>query len=58
MHRTEPEIKTHTSYLVFAVLPREWSEEQEERLKKKWGTEGQVSTEDISKKGNKKSKKT
>ncbi|KAG9804179.1 putative tRNA methyltransferase subunit GCD14, partial [Aureobasidium melanogenum] len=58
VHRTEPEIKTHTSYLVFAVLPREWSEEQEERLRKKWGTEGQVSTEDISKKGNKKSKKT
>jgi tRNA (adenine57-N1/adenine58-N1)-methyltransferase len=57
VHRTEPDIKTHTSYLVFAVLPREWSEEQEERLRKKWGTEGQVSTEDISKKGGKKSKK-
>ncbi|KAK3500116.1 S-adenosyl-L-methionine-dependent methyltransferase [Neurospora hispaniola] len=25
----EPEIKTHTSYLVFAVLPREWTEEDE-----------------------------
>jgi tRNA (adenine57-N1/adenine58-N1)-methyltransferase len=59
VHRTEPDIKTHTSYLVFAILPREWSDEQEERLRKKWGTEGQVSTEDISKKkGNKKSKKT
>ena len=22
VHRTEPELKTHTSYLVFAVLPR------------------------------------
>ena len=31
VHRTEPEMKTHTSYLVFAVLPREWSEEDEER---------------------------
>ncbi|KAH0608249.1 uncharacterized protein H6S33_002301 [Morchella sextelata] len=27
--RGEQEIKTHTSYLVFAVLPREWSEEDE-----------------------------
>jgi len=28
--KLEPEIKTHTSYLTFAVLPREWSEEEEE----------------------------
>lgn len=28
--RIEPEIKSHTSYLVFAVLPREWSAEDEE----------------------------
>ncbi|KAL2019626.1 hypothetical protein VTK56DRAFT_9441 [Thermocarpiscus australiensis] len=27
--RGEPEIKTHTSYLVFAVLPREWTDEDE-----------------------------
>lgn len=27
--RIEPEVKSHTSYLVFAVLPREWSEEEE-----------------------------
>ncbi|KAI5850227.1 S-adenosyl-L-methionine-dependent methyltransferase [Morchella snyderi] len=27
--RGEQEVKTHTSYLVFAVLPREWSEEDE-----------------------------
>jgi tRNA (adenine57-N1/adenine58-N1)-methyltransferase len=37
VHRTEPEIKTHTSYLVFAVLPREWSKEDEEKARKKWG---------------------
>lgn len=55
VHRTEPEIKTHTSYLVFAVLPREWSEEQEEKMRRKWGTEGKVSVEEA-KKG-KKSKK-
>jgi len=30
-HRTEPEVKTHTSYLTFAVLPREWTEEDEAR---------------------------
>jgi len=27
--RIEPEIKSHTSYLVFAVLPREWTVEDE-----------------------------
>lgn len=30
--RTEPEVKTHTSFLVFAVLPREWTEENEAAL--------------------------
>lgn len=35
--RTEPEIKTHTSYLVFAMLPIEWSAEDEEKARKKWG---------------------
>ncbi|KAK4958527.1 tRNA (adenine-N(1)-)-methyltransferase catalytic subunit trm61 [Elasticomyces elasticus] len=29
VHRTEAEVKTHTSYLVFAVLPRAWTEEDE-----------------------------
>jgi tRNA (adenine57-N1/adenine58-N1)-methyltransferase len=37
VHRTEPELKTHTSYLVFAVLPRQWCEEDEEKARKKWG---------------------
>lgn len=37
VHRTEPEIKTHTSYLVFAVLPREWTKEDEEKARKRWG---------------------
>lgn len=35
-HRTEPEVKTHTSYLVFAILPREWSAEDEEKAAAKW----------------------
>jgi tRNA (adenine57-N1/adenine58-N1)-methyltransferase len=36
VHRTEPEVKTHTSYLVFAVLPMEWSEEDERKAREKW----------------------
>ncbi|RWA12814.1 hypothetical protein EKO27_g2285 [Xylaria grammica] len=36
VHRTEAEIKTHTSYLVFALLPREWSEEQEAAAFENW----------------------
>jgi len=39
IHRTEPEIKTHTSYLVFAVLPREWSEEEEAACRERWKPE-------------------
>jgi tRNA (adenine57-N1/adenine58-N1)-methyltransferase len=36
VHRTESEIKTHTSYLVFAVLPQEWTEEDEKRAMEQW----------------------
>ncbi|GKT41048.1 tRNA (carboxymethyluridine(34)-5-O)-methyltransferase [Colletotrichum spaethianum] len=36
IHRAEPELKTHTSYLVFAVLPREWSEDDEAAALAKW----------------------
>ncbi|KAF2629236.1 tRNA methyltransferase complex GCD14 subunit [Macroventuria anomochaeta] len=36
IHRTEPELKTHTSYLVFAVLPRQWTAEDEEKARKKY----------------------
>ncbi|OBT57731.1 hypothetical protein VE04_02445 [Pseudogymnoascus sp. 24MN13] len=36
IHKTEQEVKTHTSYLVFAVLPVEWSEEDEERAAALW----------------------
>ena len=38
--RTEPEVKVHTSYLVFAVLPMEWTEEDEMRVSEVW--EGRV----------------
>ena len=36
IHRPEGEFKTHTSYLVFAILPPEWSEEDEEAAAAKW----------------------
>ncbi|KAL2076202.1 hypothetical protein VTL71DRAFT_1145 [Oculimacula yallundae] len=36
IHRTEPDVKTHTSYLVFAILPREWSEEDERQAREKY----------------------
>lgn len=35
-HKTEPDLKTHTSYLVFAVLPCAWSEEDERRCREAW----------------------
>ncbi len=36
VHKPEPELKTHTSYLVFAVLPREWTEEDELEAQRLW----------------------
>ena len=36
VHRSEPELKTHTSYLVFAVLPREWTESDEIQTRTNW----------------------
>jgi tRNA (adenine57-N1/adenine58-N1)-methyltransferase catalytic subunit len=38
IHRTEPELRTHTSYLVFAILPVIWTDEDEARCRAKWGT--------------------
>ncbi|KAL9036474.1 MAG: hypothetical protein Q9214_006116, partial [Letrouitia sp. 1 TL-2023] len=35
--RSEPELRTHTSYLTFAILPREWSTEDEEATRIKIG---------------------
>ena len=36
IHKAELEIKTHTSYLVFAILPREWTEEDEQLAQERW----------------------
>lgn len=38
-HRTEPEVRTHTSYLVFAVLTREWSDEGEKACLEKYSVD-------------------
>lgn len=39
VHRSEPEIRSHTSYLVFAVLPRLWTVEDEEKAAKRWSVQ-------------------
>lgn len=45
IHKAEPELKTHTSYLVFAILPREWSEEDEKLAQEKWPAKVEVNEE-------------
>ncbi|MCJ1241891.1 tRNA (adenine-N(1)-)-methyltransferase catalytic subunit trm61 [Varicellaria rhodocarpa] len=42
VHRTEAELKTHTSYLVFAILPREWTSEDEKRAQSQWPSKAEV----------------
>ncbi|KAI9830352.1 MAG: hypothetical protein M1819_005733 [Sarea resinae] len=42
IHRSEPELKTHTSYLVFAILPREWSGADEEACRRAWPVRGKA----------------
>ncbi|KAL8664590.1 MAG: hypothetical protein Q9168_007873 [Polycauliona sp. 1 TL-2023] len=37
VHRSEPELKTHTSYLVFAILPRAWTDDDERKVQKQYG---------------------
>lgn len=61
IHKAEPELKTHTSYLVFAVLPREWSEEDEKSAQEKWPVKVEVKEEKympVSKRQRKKEAKT
>ena len=36
IHRPEIELKTHTSYLVFAILPRKWTGEDEAKARQRW----------------------
>jgi tRNA (adenine57-N1/adenine58-N1)-methyltransferase len=43
IHKTEPEMKTHTSFLVFAILPRAWTDEDEARAAAQWEVNDAVS---------------
>ncbi|MCJ1369784.1 tRNA (adenine-N(1)-)-methyltransferase catalytic subunit trm61 [Loxospora ochrophaea] len=36
VHKVEPELKTHTSYLLFALLPLEWTAEDEQKTQLRW----------------------
>lgn len=36
IHRSEPDLRLHTSYLVFAILPQEWRDEDEKRCRQIW----------------------
>ncbi|KAJ6070312.1 hypothetical protein N7467_011631 [Penicillium canescens] len=56
-HRTEPDLKTHTSYLVFAILPRDWSEEDEQRCRQQWPSEKIAKPDDKPTKSKKQMKK-
>ncbi|SMR55486.1 unnamed protein product [Zymoseptoria tritici ST99CH_1E4] len=42
VHRSEPDVKTHTSYLVFAVLTRQWSDEDEKACEEEYKVEDTV----------------
>ena len=59
--RSEPELRTHTSYLVFAVLPRAWSEDDERMAREKWRGDVQVEEhgfgKGISRRGRKKAER-
>jgi tRNA (adenine57-N1/adenine58-N1)-methyltransferase len=53
VHRSEADLRTHTSYLTFAILPREWSEEDEKKCREQWPS-AKVAKPDDSKKVSKK----
>lgn len=36
IHKAEPDLKTHTSYLVFAILPRDWTAADELQAQQRW----------------------
>jgi tRNA (adenine57-N1/adenine58-N1)-methyltransferase len=58
IHRTEAEIRTHTSYLTFAILPCSWTEEEEQRCREKWPSRGrQVNANGETKKSKKQMKR-
>ena len=46
IHRAEPELKTHTSYLVFAILPQQWTAEDERKAQQSWPPKVEVEAKD------------
>ncbi|MCJ1259799.1 tRNA (adenine-N(1)-)-methyltransferase catalytic subunit trm61 [Lignoscripta atroalba] len=42
IHRPEAELKTHTSYLVFAILPQDWTVEDEQKAHQNWSTKVKI----------------
>jgi tRNA (adenine57-N1/adenine58-N1)-methyltransferase len=44
VHRADNDLKTHTSYLVFAILPREWDAAAEEAAMARWPCGGESKT--------------
>ncbi len=57
VHRAEQELKTHTSYLVFALLPREWTAEDEEDCRQRWRPKAQIIAKDGEKTSRRQTKK-
>ncbi|KAK4697571.1 tRNA (adenine57-N1/adenine58-N1)-methyltransferase catalytic subunit, partial [Lecanoromycetidae sp. Uapishka_2] len=47
LHKAEPELKTHTSYLVFAILPREWTDEDESEAQEQWPDKAEVGEQKV-----------
>lgn len=45
VHKSEPDLKTHTSYLVFAILPRDWTDADELQAQQRWPSKVATSEE-------------
>lgn len=55
--RWENDIRTHTSYLVFAILPMSWSEEDERKAQEQWPSSSISGVEAEAKKSKKQSQR-
>lgn len=57
IHKAESELKTHTSYLVFAILPREWTAADELAAQQQWPSKVVVKDESDTPMSNRQRKK-
>lgn len=57
VHKAEAELKTHTSYLVFAILPREWTAADELAAQQQWSTKDGVNDQSEAPMSNRQSKR-